>query len=579
MKLSGLLTLFCVLSIGYASAQLSVRDVLPGKVGVTAFKIDQPGKIKISGTGGVYEDDWRTIVYYGWILDSESRKVVWHQIDVMDETHDDLEYGEFDFKDEISLNKGTYELYFTGAHVDRDGFWDGNNIFNIFSSNNNDHFKSDLPNSFFGSRVSFRNSHLDELVISVNGTITRADASELLKAKLSTAVASISKPDRDANIKKGFSLSAPTVLRIYAIGEGRKDEQFDYAWIYNLDKRERVWEMDRFNIDYAGGDDKNSLYDGVVTLPAGNYMLNYVTDDSHHYNDWNAMPPNDPQFTGVTVWTENAKDKSNLVAFKMPEELKPVLEITKVGDNEFISEGLTVKAPMEFRVLCLGEESDDEMVDGGWIINAKTREVVWDMNREFKKKGGGADKNRVVEGTVKLDKGDYIVYYATDGSHSYGDWNSGPPHEQEYWGVTLWASRKEDVSKVARFDPSGYKSANVLAEILHVRDNEYLSESFELSKDTRLRVLSIGEGEDDEMVDYAWIKNTETGKTVWELSYENTEHAGGARKNRLYNDVIILPKGTYKVYYKTDGSHSYRDWNATPPFDQEKYGVSIQVEQ
>src|SRR5688572_27272642 len=158
MKVCYLLTLLIVLTISYPQAQ-TVRDVLPGKVGVTAFKVEKADKIKVTGTGGIYEDDWQTVVYYGWIINSHSRKVVWHQIDVMDNM--DLEYGEFSFKDEVSLEKGTYELYFTGAYVNRDNNWNGS-MFNVFSSSQTDDFKSNLPSSYLGiNKVKFRNAVLD----------------------------------------------------------------------------------------------------------------------------------------------------------------------------------------------------------------------------------------------------------------------------------------------------------------------------------------------------------------------------------------------------------------------------------
>ena len=96
-----------------------------------------------------------------------------------------------------------------------------------------------------------------------------------------------------------------------------------------------------------------------------------------------------------------------------------------------------------------------------------------------------------------------------------------------------------------------------------------------MDKDTNLRIFALGEGVDGDMVDYGWIKNTDTGKVVWEMTYRNTDAAGGASKNRMYNDTIILPKGSYKVYYETDGSHSYRRWNASPPRDPERYGISL----
>ena len=67
------------------------------------------------------------------------------------------------------------------------------------------------------------------------------------------------------------------------------------------------------------------------------------------------------------------------------------------------------------------------------------------------------------------------------------------------------------------------------------------------------------------MDDYAWIEEAGTGRVVWEMTYRMTEHAGGAKKNRMFNDTIRLDKGEYVVYYETDGSHSYEDWNASPP--------------
>ena len=181
----------------------------------------------------------------------------------------------------------------------------------------------------------------------------------------------------------------------------------------------------------------------------------------------------------------------------------------------------------------------------------------------------------MVDETLTLEKGDYIAYFATDDSHSFEDWNAGPPHEQDYYGITLWMTKKADLAKIALFNPAEYINDKVLVEIVRVRDDEQLSETFTLTADTKLRIVAIGEGDDGELVDYGWIKNTETGRVVWEMTYRNTESAGGAGKNRLFNDTVILPKGTYKVYYETDGSHSYRRWNAAPPRDPEHYGISL----
>ena len=59
------------------------------------------------------------------------------------------------------------------------------------------------------------------------------------------------------------------------------------------------------------------------------------------------------------------------------------------------------------------------------------------------------------------------------------------------------------------------------------------------------------------------------------MKYSRTYHAGGAIKNRMFNDVIQLPLGKYNVFFRTDDSHSYSEWNDNPPDEKEKYGITI----
>ncbi len=76
------------------------------------------------------------------------------------------------------------------------------------------------------------------------------------------------------------------------------------------------------------------------------------------------------------------------------------------------------------------------------------------------------------------------------------------------------------------------------------------------------------------MYDYAWIEDR-SGKKVWEMDYRMTEQAGGDRKNRLADEVIHLDAGEYEVYYRSDDSHSFSEWNADPPYDAAHYGVTV----
>ena len=174
---------------------------------------------------------------------------------------------------------------------------------------------------------------------------------------------------------------------------------------------------------------------------------------------------------------------------------------------------------------------------------------------------------------IELEEGNYIAYYVTDGSHSYRDWNAAPPLIPNLWGLSIIAV--DDSKYFELLDEFPSSEENVLAEIIRVRDREYKKERFTLKRDSEIRIYAIGEGDGGRLDDLGWIRNHETGKVVWEMTYRNTDSAGGARKNRVFDDTILLPKGEYTVYYETDGSHSYRDWNASPPRDQEHYGISV----
>lgn len=90
-----------------------------------------------------------------------------------------------------------------------------------------------------------------------------------------------------------------------------------------------------------------------------------------------------------------------------------------------------------------------------------------------------------------------------------------------------------------------------------------------------LRIVCLGEGLDKRMYDYGWIEDADTGDLVWEMKYMQSRPAGGAPKNRYVETIITLPAGRYRVHYQTDGSHSFPDWNDTPPDHREMWGITI----
>ena len=58
------------------------------------------------------------------------------------------------------------------------------------------------------------------------------------------------------------------------------------------------------------------------------------------------------------------------------------------------------------------------------------------------------------------------------------------------------------------------------------------------------------------------------GNVVWRMTYSDTDHAGGARENRVFDRILRIPAGEYRVVYQSDGSHSFGDCNMSPPDDR-----------
>ena len=115
----------------------------------------------------------------------------------------------------------------------------------------------------------------------------------------------------------------------------------------------------------------------------------------------------------------------------------------------------------------------------------------------------------------------------------------------------------------------------MLVNITRVGDNQKRKKQFTLDKETRVHIYALGEGDRDQFHDYAYIVSEKNGMAVWEMTWRNTFHAGGARKNRVFDGDIILDPGTYTVHYVTDGSHAFNDWNAARPDDPFNWGIKI----
>jgi hypothetical protein len=512
-----------------------------------------------------------------WILDASTRRPVWHyDVDDSDREDQDLRV----LTDEISLPAGTYEVYYT-SYVDwPSDNWNGRSIGDIIRNAVREVIHGDTWLRSDNREEKFRDLKGDLGIRVAGPTSGRSidNQEELAGGFLSTAFLTITGVPDERYIAEGFELKRPLDVEVYAIGEFVDGHQFDHGWIIDTQSRRKVWEMESNDTDHAGGASKNRMIRSTVSLEPGNYAAFFATDGSHSATAWNSAPPFDPDFWGLTLRVQDAEDLRHVSRFDY--ETMPldgaVVTLREMGDNEHGTAGFSVSRPLEVRIYALGEGTDGRMFDYGWITNADTYEQVWRLEYGSTEHAGGARKNRVFDGVLKLNVGNYVAHFVTDASHSYGSWNDDRPYDADAWGITVAPVNASDADRMSAYSPGEDRSR--LASITEVGDGAQRYEDFALDKDTRVRIFALGEGSGGRMFDYGWVESLDDNSVVWEMTYRMTEHGGGAQKNRMVNTTLLLPAGSYRVHYVSDGSHSFWDWNADPPIEAGMWGITVKYD-
>lgn len=509
-----------------------------------------------------YRDSEETNYDFVWLIDLDTRELVWRsrRSEVIEKADNSKLMV---FGDSIELDQGRYGLFYSTHN------------FRMESFRGVDFFLYGLS-SLLLDRNRISHNDIEDFYVDLRGK-------NLSEVKDKTPMRPFGDKKQLVNLRKvrknrfeqfGIDVEKDTSLSIYALGEIARNQEADVAWLKNSKTGKTVWKMSRSSTKPAGGSRKNRQFRDSIDIKKGSYVLSYSSDGSHHYKDWNSQPPYDPQSWGVQVYAPNDA-KVSIYDPRQRKNNARLIALNDIGDNDYKSKHFALSKDSVLRVVAIGERQNRErMADHGWIIDAKTHQPVWTMDARKTKHAGGANKNRISDELVELPAGQYTLRYASDGSHSYDDgWNASRPHDENEWGISLYASKKDFDKDVFKIIDTPISTA--IAQIIDVDDDDRRSKTFVLSEDQTVRIYAIGEGDSDEMYDYGYIKNTQTGARVWNMYADETEHAGGASKNRQVNDVIDLKAGRYKVYYRTDGSHSSADWNAKPPTDQYNYGITI----
>jgi len=566
---------FLLISISFLTGQeqrLSLTHPGSKQVLTAGFTLKSERDLRLDaiGAGGDewirrihnYQEDKYNLFAYAWILDSKTRKMVWRM--TIDNTQKDWwQDNNREFKDVVRLPAGEYEVKFAAVQP---LYFQGENGFSTLGK---------LFDKLAGDEKHWQEQSREwKLMIEpVDEIVNETSVKKFQKLQKEKAIVDLTEQTDNAFSRKSFSIKKPARLNIYAIGEGYQGQMYDYGWIINNDTGSKIWEMLEKESEDAGGAIKNRLFRKTLDFPAGSYTVFFKTDDNHSASGWNANPPYDPDYWGIFITPAEATFDISLVDRADQSQLKPLINLTRIGDYAYEQEGLVLEKKSRVRIYALGEGHSGEMFDYGWITDAKTGKLVWKMKYNETKHAGGASKNRMYDEIITLDAGKYLVHYQSDDSHSFEDWNSPKPYEPDKWGISVYVLEADANPK--KTDAQSLEQKNIIAELIRVGDDEHLVKLFSLGSTTTLRIYAIGEGDWDDMYDYGWIENTETNQTVWKMRYRETDHAGGADKNRSINTTITLKAGTYKVHYKSDDSHSYHDWNSKAPSDAGHYGITI----
>jgi len=374
-----------------------------------AFVLAEPMNLTVYAIGeGIPGQE---LVDGAWIVDARDRRRVWSM-------REDCEWAGGATKNhrsvsEIDLPGGEYVLYYSSDDTHSPMDWN-----------------SEPPTDPLNWGVT----------IAVRDERDRKNFKAVPYQEEENVIVKLTKVRDDEHRTTGFALKKDAQVRIYALGERSNSmkQMADFGSILDARTRARVWTMDVDRTQHAGGAAKNRSIDEVITLPRGNYLVVYTTDDSHAYGSWNSDPPCDRENYGITVMGSGPTFNPAVVGKYVEEQDRALIaQISRPGNDEDRSEPFRLDRTTRVRIYAIGEGASRTMYDYAWIEEVRTGNIVWEMTYAMTFHAGGDRKNRMVSTSILLERGEYRLRWRSDDSHSYGDWNSDPPQDQQYWGVTL----------------------------------------------------------------------------------------------------------------------------------------------
>ena len=118
------------------------------------------------------------------------------------------------------------------------------------------------------------------------------------------------------------------------------------------------------------------------------------------------------------------------------------------------------------------------------------------------------------------------------------------------------------------------RTNNSIASIKDVGNNQLIQKSFTITQKATYTILSTGEAENNQLVDYGWLENS-AGEIIWQLDLRKSRILGSEQfksinpRNRVQFDSLQLSPGQYTLHFKSNSQHGFNNWllNSRPkPF-------------
>jgi signal transduction histidine kinase/ligand-binding sensor domain-containing protein len=113
-----------------------------------------------------------------------------------------------------------------------------------------------------------------------------------------------------------------------------------------------------------------------------------------------------------------------------------------------------------------------------------------------------------------------------------------------------------------------------LAAIGEVGGDEDRTVAFALTEETSVLLVGLGELHPGASLDHGWLEGAD-GDTLWSMAALQSAWGGGALRNRLVVDTLVLPVGRYTLHYQSDQGHSFGEVFEGAPDDPHWWGAMV----